>query len=452
MPVAPAAAPRHPRGLAVLFLTEMWERFSFYGMRSLLVLYMTGELLQPGNADGVWGFPALEAALESAMGPMSVQAISSQIYGIYSSLLFLTPLAGGLLADRWLGQRRSVLLGGVIMAAGHFLMAFHATFLLALLCIIIGNGCFKPNVTAQVGGLYAPGDSRRDRAYSIFYVGINLGGLLAPAVCGTLGELYGWHYGFTVAGAGMLIGLAVFIAGRRYLPPDAVAPVAGPRVAVRAAPGDRRAVAALCLVALTTTLFWATYEQQGNTLVLWIRDSVDRSFFGLFDLKVTWFQSVNPLFIFALTPLVLDRWARQSRRGTEPGPIAKMATGCFLAAAAYALLTLAAAGAGAHTPVSWLWVIGYFLLLTLGELFISPIALSLFSRAAPPRLLSMMIGVWFLSGVVGNFLAGLLGSRWELVPKPWFWGFMAAVALVAGCVMLALRRPLERIIDARPTS
>ncbi len=436
----------------MLFFTEMWERFSFYGMRALLILYMTEQLLLPGSAETVLGYGGLKTALESVFGPLSVQAMSSQIYGLYASLLLLTPVFGGMLADQWLGQRKTVLLGGVLMAIGHFLMAFETFFLLALLCIIAGNGCFKPNVSAQVGALYAPGDAKRDSAFSIFYVGINLGALIAPIVCGTIGEVYGWHYGFMTAGIGMLVGLAIFIYGDRYLPadPQTVRTTAGPTSTTAAMNrSDKDAVIALCLIAFVTTFFWATYEQQGNTLVLWARDFTDRSFFGLFDIKVTWFQSINPFFIFALTPMLLALWASQARRGSEPSTITKMAIGCFLASAAYLVLTAAALSAGADGKASWVWVVGYFLLLTLGELFVSPIALSLFSRVAPPQLLSMMIGVWFLSGVIGNYLTGVFGSFWEVLPKTWFWLILAAVASSAGFVMLAFKRPLDRIVASR---
>ena len=203
----------HPRGLTFLFTTEMWERFSFYGMRALLVLYMTKFLLLEDHSSNVIGLSTLRRALEGVFGPLDVQPLSSQIWGLYTGLVYFTPIFGGLLADRVLGQRRTVVIGAVLMAFGHFMMAAEQLFLFALLALILGSGCFKPNISTQVGGLYAPGDHRRDRAYSIFYVGINLGAFLAPLVCGTLGERAGWHYGFAAAGVtygvGKLIGVAV---------------------------------------------------------------------------------------------------------------------------------------------------------------------------------------------------------------------------------------------------
>jgi POT family proton-dependent oligopeptide transporter len=221
---APARATElfgHPKGLTFLFSTEMWERFSYYGMRTLLVLYMVKHLLLPGQAETVIGYGALKAALEFIFGPLGVQPLSSHIYGLYTAFVYLTPVIGGLIADRWLGQRRTVVAGAVLMAIGHFMMAFEPLFLLALLVLILGNGAFKPNISTQVGSLYAPGDPRHDRAFSIFYVGINIGAFFSPLVCGTLGESYGWHYGFAAAGIGMLIGTLIYVAGWPTLPPDA---------------------------------------------------------------------------------------------------------------------------------------------------------------------------------------------------------------------------------------
>src|SRR5438477_539421 len=210
----------HPRGLTFLFATEMWERFSYYGMRALLVLYMVRLLLLPGHVENVIGLSALKYLLESIFGPLGVQPFASQVYGLYTGLVYLTPVFGGMLADRVLGQHRTILLGAAMMALGHFMMAFEPLFLIALTMLILGNGAFKPNMSAQVGGLYAPGDPRRDRAYSIFYVGINLGAFLAPLVCGTLGERVGWHYGFDAAGVGMLIGLCIYLYALPLLPAD----------------------------------------------------------------------------------------------------------------------------------------------------------------------------------------------------------------------------------------
>ena len=323
----------HPRGLTFLFTTEMWERFSYYGMRSLLILYMVKFVLLPENAGAVIGLGALRSFYESIFGPLGAQPFASHLYGLYTALVYLTPLIGGLLADRVLGQRRTVVLGASLMAIGHFMMAFEPLFLLALLVLIFGNGAFKPNISAQIGGLYAPGDPRRDRAYSIFYVGINLGAFLAPLVCGTLGEGVGWHYGFGAAGVGMTIGLIVYLYAQPMLPADE-------RDRVVTSGNDRRpldrtewrSILALMALFLPTSLFWATYEQQGNTIPLWADDYTDRHINLLIwhgEIPVTWFQAFNPFMIFAFTPFVLMLWARQAARGREPSTVTKMAVGCF---------------------------------------------------------------------------------------------------------------------------
>src|SRR5262245_6874275 len=266
----------HPSGLTFLFTTEMWERFSYYGMRALLMLYMVKFVLLPENAGDVIGLGALRSFYESIFGLLGTQPFASHVYGLYTALVYLTPLLGGVLADRVLGQRRTVVLGASLMAIGHFMMAFESLFLLALLVLIFGNGAFKPNISAQIGALYAPGDPRRDRAYSIFYVGINLGAFLAPLICGTLGETVGWHYGFGAAGVGMTIGLIVYLLAAPMLPPDererVVTSDGEPRPLERS---DWRSILALVALFLPTSLFWATYEQQGNTIPLWADDYTD---------------------------------------------------------------------------------------------------------------------------------------------------------------------------------
>ena len=244
----------HPRGLTYLFITEMWERFSYYGMRALLVLYMVKYLLLPGH-DDVIGLGAVRGVLESMFGPLGVQPFASQIYGLYTGFVYLTPLFGGWLADHVLGQRRTVILGAGMMAVGHFMMAFEPLFLLALFTLILGNGAFKPNISTQVDGLYAPGDHRRDRAYSIFYVGINVGAFLAPLICGSLGEELGWHYGFAAAGVGMTIALAIYLHAMPMLPPDEMHKVKAAGLSKK--PLDRnewRAILALIALFLPTTI------------------------------------------------------------------------------------------------------------------------------------------------------------------------------------------------------
>jgi len=439
----------HPRGLTFLFATEMWERFSYYGMRALLVLYMVKYLLQPGHADAVIGLSALKALLESMFGQLGTQPFSSHIYGLYTGLVYLTPLFGGLIADRVLGQHRTIVLGATLMAIGHFMMAFEPLFLFALTILILGNGAFKPNMSAQVGSLYTPGDRRRDRAYSIFYVGINLGAFLAPLVCGTLGEELGWQYGFTAAGIGMTIALAIYLSAMPSLPPDelhkAIAEGMYNKPLDR---GEWRGVVALIALFVPTALFWATYEQQGNTIVLWADDYTDRSINLILwhgEIPVTWFQAFNPLMIFAFTPFVVALWTWQGKRGAEPSTVVKMSLGCLSVALAN-LIMVAAAWVAAGDEASWLWLLGYFIVMTIGELYLSPIGLSLVSKVAPARMVSMLMGLWLATIFVGNFIAGWLGTFWSSMDKPIFFLMIAGIAMIAGAVILAFDRPLRRVI------
>jgi len=442
----------HPRGLAFLFSTEMWERFSYYGMRSLLVLYMVRYLLLAEHADSVIGLAGLRSVLEGMFGRLEAQPFSSQIYGLYTGLVYATPFFGGLLADRVLGQHKTIVIGASLMALGHFMMAFEPLFLFALLALILGNGCFKPNMSAQVGTLYQHGDPRRDRAYSIFYVGINLGAFLAPLVCGTLGQEVGWHYGFGAAGIGMTIGLLIYLyaLSSRALPPDelqrskAAGEYRGPLDRI-----ERRAVIALLLLFLPNTLFWATYEQQGNTIALWADDYTDRTINLIFwhgEIPTTWFQAFNPFMIFAFTPFVVALWARQAQRGTEPSSINKMALGCFGVTLANIIMAGAAWQAGGAPDASWLWLFAYFVVITIGELYLSPVGLSLVSKAAPARMVSMMMGVWLGTSFIGNFIGGWLGSFWSSMDKMNFFLMIAGVAALAGVVIAAFNRPLGKIL------
>jgi POT family proton-dependent oligopeptide transporter len=457
---APAEFLGHPRGLAFLFGTEMWERFSYYGMRALLMFYMVDHLLLPDNAGQVAGLAALKSVFEFvARGPLDVQPFASVIYGTYTAFVYLTPIFGGMLADRVLGHRRTVVIGALLMAVGHFMMAFEPLFLLALLFLILGNGAFKPNMSSQVGELYAPGDPRRDRAYSIFYVGINIGAWLAPLVSGTLGESKNWgfHYGFGAAGVGMLLALAIYLAGTAHLPPDPV-PLKQ-RTAAEARPLDRdewRAIIALLILFVPVSLFWATYEQQGNTIALWAKDFTDRTINlgflawmpanwgipAIWEIPATWFQSFNPFMIFAFTPLVVALWMRQAARGREPSTVIKMALGCFGCGLSYLVMALAAWYTDGG-KASWLWLFAYFVVITTGELYLSPIGLSLVSKVVPVRYISMMMGVWLATSFVGNFGAGYLGTFWSRLPKQDFFVMIAAVAIAAGIVIWAFNRPLR---------
>jgi proton-dependent oligopeptide transporter, POT family len=439
----------HPRGLTFLFATEMWERFSYYGMRALLVLYMVKYLFQPDRMDGVIGLATVRRTLEALSGPLDVQPLASQIYGFYTGFVYLTPLLGGLLADRVLGQRQTVIIGAALMAVGHFMMAFESLLLFALLALILGNGAFKPNISTQVGTLYVPGDPRRDRAYSIFYVGINLGAFFAPLVCGTLGEQAGWHFGFAAAGIGMLIGLSIYLYAAPLLPEDQLrkAPPGAVQPFTRQ---EMRGVIALLSLFVPVTFFWATYEQMGNTLTLWADGYTDRTvnlLFWIGEIPTTWFQAFNPFMIFAFTPFVVALWAWQGRSGREPSTVTKMALGCFGVALANLIMVVAAIGAQPNNSVSWLWIFAYFVVITVGELYLSPTGLSLVSKIAPERFLSMLMGVWLATSFTGNFLAGWLGSLWSSMDKAHFFMMIASISGVAGLVILAFNRPLKAVLS-----
>ncbi len=437
----------HPAGLFVLFFTEMWERFSYYGMRSLLVLYMVDHLfLHPEAGQRVFGFGFVKGGLEAIFGPLAPQPLSSQIYGIYTAFVYLTPFFGGMLADRVIGQRRAVILGGVLMAIGHFLMAVESLFFPALLFLILGNGAFKPNISTQVGSLYPPGDPRRDRAFTIFYMGINLGAFFSPLVCGTLGQRLGWGYGFGAAGAGMVAGLCLYLLGQHTLAPDLLMRTAGrPREREPLTRDERRRVCALVLLCALNIIFWGIYEQQGNTLQLWADRNTNWNFLGL-DIPSTWFQAFNPFLILLLAPLLNMFWSWQSRRRSEPSSIMKMALGCFLGGAAYVVMVLAAQGTGPEERRSIAWLLGTVFILTIGELYLSPIGLSFVTKAAPARIVSMMMGIWFLSSFFGNYLSGFLGAFWEQMPREAYFLMLTGLGLAGGVAIRLLGRPLERVV------
>lgn len=437
----------HPKGLTFLFATEMWERFSYYGMRSLLVLYMVHYLLLEDRSRNVVGYATLKSVLEGLFGPLGAQPFSSHVYGLYSAFVYLTPILGGLIADRWLGQRRTVILGAMLMAVGHFMMAFETLFLLALIVLILGSGAFKPNISTQVGGLYAPGDRRRDRAFSIFYVGINLGAFLAPLVCGTLGETYGWHYGFAAAGVGMVLGLVIYLIGLPTLPSDEVRRPSGESQRPLSA-DEWRAIMALAMLFLPVTLFWATYEQQGNTIALWANVNTDRSINLLVwrgEIPTTWFQAFNPFMIFAFTPFIVALWSWQAKRNSEPSTVVKMAFGCFGISLANLILVLAAWHSGTD-KASWWWLLVFFAIITVGELYISPVGLSLVTKIAPVRLVSMLMGLWLATSFIGNFIGGWLGSFWSAMDKSHFFLMIALIAAFAGGVIWSFDRILKPIL------
>lgn len=437
----------HPRGLFVLFFTEMWERFSYYGMRALLVLYMTKHLLaQIEQGVEVIGFATIRSGIEALFGPLSHQALSSQIYGLYTGLVYLTPVFGGLLADQYIGQKKSIYWGALLMGIGHFLMASERFFLLALLFLILGNGFFKPNISSQVGRLYSTTDPRRDRAYMIFYMGINLGAFFAPLVCGTLGQKVGWHWGFGAAGVGMFIALAVYHLGQKHLAPAPLPARSEPGTMLRQQALTRaewKQVGVLLAVCSVTVLFWGIYEQQGNTLQLLADSRADWQLFG-WDMPSSWFQSFNPFLIFLLTPFLDRIWGWQSGRGREPGSVAKMALGCLILSLGYVLLAALLHQLPTAQKLHWLWLLACAFFFTIGEIYLSPVGLSFVSKISPPKIISMMMGVWLLSSFFGNLMAGYLGSYYERMGAERFFGLLILLSLAAAVVLVVLARSLRQ--------
>jgi POT family proton-dependent oligopeptide transporter len=407
-----------PRGLTILFLTNMWEQFSYFGMRALLVYYMTTTLL--------FG-----------------QEKASSIYGFYTAFAYFTPIIGGTIADRWLGKRRAVIIGATVMAAGHFMMASEPLFYPALATIALGNGLFLPTLPSQINDLYGAEDPRRPWAYNVYYVGVNVGAFLAPLLCGFLGETYGWHYGFGAAGVGMLSGLLIYLYGQKYLPPERS--VAAPAMPDSARTHRARDTALVLLgIGVAVTVFRGAYEQIGNTIALWMRDDVNRVIGG-FEVGASMFFSLNPLLVMVLTPLLLARWKRQAERGRELSVMHKMAVGALLVAASYLLIAAAEAvtgGARAH----WGWLLGYFFIFTLGELYILPNGLGIFARLAPPKLGASTVAAWYLAIFSGSLAAGQVGRLWSRVDHVTFFVLLAAIAAAAAVFLYLLDRPTRAVL------
>ena len=476
----------HPRGLSTLFFTEMWERFSYYGMRALLLLYMTAPL----SAGGL-GFDAAQGGA---------------IYGLYTSMVYMTALPGGWIADRLIGQRRAVLYGGILIASGHFCMAFPSlsTFYLGLFLIVLGTGLLKGNVSVIVGQLYGEKDQRRDAGFSIFYMGINLGAFIAPLICGYLGQEIGWHVGFAAAGVGMTFGVVQYLVGSRHLGDAGVSPVPAGSPAEAAAlkrsvaiwgsllvalvvivgggaytgvlpitakqiadaagvflllvtagffgwlflsggwtPAEKKRLYVIAVLFIASALFWSVFEQAGSTLNLFADRSTNNTLLGN-PFPSTWFQSLNSLFLIFLAPVFAWIWQSMAKRGIEPTSSAKFAFGLVFAGLGFAILIAPARMAEQGALASPMWLTLTYLLHTIGELALSPVGLSAMTVLAPPRIAGLVMGVWFLATSVGNFIGGRVASFYESFAVPSLFTAIAVFAIAAGVVLLALVRPINR--------
>ena len=421
----------HPRGLSTLFFTEMWERFSYYGMRAFLILYMVA----PVSAGGL-GFADTDAA---------------SIYGTYTGSVWGSAILGGIIADRWLGQYRSVLIGGIIIALGHFTLAFKdlTFFYTGLTLIVIGTGLLKPNVSTLVGSLYEQGDARRDAGFSLFYMGINLGALFGPLIAGYLAQRVDWHIGFASAGVGMTLGLVQYVMGKNRLrTPVAARPtadVASTEAKVGFTATEWKRMGAIVIFFLVAILFWGAYEQAGSTLNLFADRYTRLEVFG-FSFPSSWFQSVQPIFVITLAPVFAWMWVRMGRH--EPSVPAKLALGVLFMAIAF--LVLVPAGAMAQSTagvrVSPWWLVVSYGISELGELCLYPVGLSAVTKLSPPRIVGLMMGVWLLSNAFGNKLAGWAAGFFSTMPLQQLFFDVTAVLLIAAAIMFALVKPIRRLM------
>ncbi|HVS53873.1 MAG TPA: peptide MFS transporter [Opitutaceae bacterium] len=437
----------HPRGLGYLAFTEAWERFSYYGMQTLLVLYMVKQLLLPGHVERIAGFGAFRAALEGVYGPLSTVALASAIFGLYTGLVYLTPIAGGLIADRWLGRTRTITLGALLMAAGHFLMAFDVSFLAALLCLLCGVGCFKGNLASQIGALYAPGDLRRADAFQIYYLFINAAVIVAPLIAGTLGEVYGWHYGFGAAGVGMVIGLVIYLSGRKWLPDESAARSDAPAAPRAPLTRDERKALVVLVLLLPVLAIGAVGNQQiFNAYMLWVPAHVSLVFFG-HTMPTTWLVTLDSIVSVSFLLGAVAFWRLWAKRFKEPSEVVKITLG--LALSAIGALSLAgAAVVSAHgEKASVGWVFGFELFNSAGFANVFPVGLALFARVAPKAIAGTMMGIYLLHLFLCNNFVGWLGGLLDRLSGVQFWLLHAGLIGAAALLMFTAARAAGHLLN-----
>ena len=435
----------HPPGLGWLSMSEVWERFSYYGMQALLVLYMTNYLFKPEHVGKVWGFGPFSHAIQYFYGPLSAQALASAIFGLYAGLVYVTPLAGGWLADRVLGRTQTVTIGASLMALGHFLMAIEASLLPALFCLLLGVGCFKGNIAAQVGDLYGPDDHRRADGFMVYFLGIQIAVIVSPLVCGTLGQTVGWHWGFGAAGVGMLIGLGVYLTGRYALPPEPSRtketqkrpPLTGK---------DWRVIALLVALLPVLALSLVSNQEIFNAYLIWAEKNFQLVFFGQ-TMPITWMLSVDAFVSTALMAAVIWFWRWWAKRWTEPSELTKIVIGTAISA--FAPLVLAAAAwrvSQTGQPVSIFWAFGFHIVNDLGFSMVLPTGLALYSRAAPKGLGGTMIAVYYLHLFMGNMLIGYVGGLLSTMTAVNFWLLHAGMMAVGMGLLVVARFAFGHIL------
>jgi POT family proton-dependent oligopeptide transporter len=438
----------HPRGLAYLVFAEAWERFSYYGMQALLVLYLTQYLLLPGNIEAVAGYVPFHGFLQSIFGELATPvATAAAITGLYSAGVYVTPIIGGWLADQFLGRTLAVTIGAVLMVAGHFLMAFDVAFIAAIACLFVGVGFFKGNIASQVGELYAPGDLRRGTAFQTFLLGIQIAVIIAPIVTGGLGEGVAWHYGFGAAGVGMLIGLIVYLSGRKYLPPER------PRgQSAKAAPAakltGRDWATMLVLIALLPVLAATAIGNQEifNAYLLWGEANYNLVFMGQ-TMPTSWLVSLDAIISTVTVGAAIVFWTWWSKRWKEPDEIIKVAIGALIAAGAPLILAAASAYAvQTGEKVSLVWGLGFHIVNDIGFAMIFPVGLALYSRAAPRQVGGLFIGIYYLHLFICNLATGRIAGMIETMDGASFWGMHAAIVAGGAVVLLVFALLFRRLL------
>jgi POT family proton-dependent oligopeptide transporter len=437
----------HPRGLAYISFTEAWERFSYYGMQTLLVLYMVHQLLLPGHVENIAGFPAFRDFVEHHIyrKELSTVALASAIFGLYTGLVYLTPIAGGLIADRWLGRTRTITIGAILMAAGHFLMAFDVSFLVALVCLLTGVGLFKGNLASQVSSLYSATDLRRADAFQIYFLFINAAVIGAPLIAGTLGEVYGWHYGFGAAGVGMLFSLAIYLSGKKWLPPEQEAVVAGAPPKPRMTRKEWIAVIVLILLLPVLAVGAVGNQQIFNSYMLWVPSNVNLVFFGR-TMPTTWLITLDSIVSVSGLVAGMAFWRLWSRRFKEPNEIIKIVIGLSLSAVAVLCLAGAAVVSSRGHKAGIGWVLGFEVLNSIGFANVFPVGLAMYTRASPRALVGTIIGVYYIHLFLGNNLVGYLGGFLERMTGTQFWLMHAALVGGAGVIMLIVSQVAGKLL------